>query len=85
MKELFACCTGLNFGRLVCFLGFVYEPVFFSSKLDLCEGGSILPIFKSDIKISLYHISCFISVCPFVALSEAECAENLHIVLSSPY
>ena len=40
------------------------------SKLDLCEGGIVWkPIFKSDIKIDVYHISCFISVCPFIALS----------------
>ena len=56
------------------------------SKLDLCEGGSFSPmIFKSDIELSVYHISCFISVCPFVALLKATCAEHLHIVLSSPY
>ena len=56
------------------------------SKLDLCEGGSFSPtIFKNDIEISVYHISCFISVCPFDALSKARFAENLHIVLSNPY
>ena len=37
----------------------------------------------SDIKLSVYHLSCFISVCPFVALSKATFAETLHIVLSS--
>ena len=42
------------------------------SKLDLCEGGSFSPtIFKSDIEVNVYHISCFIFVCPFVALSKA--------------
>ena len=35
--------------------------------------------------LSVYHISSFISVCPFVALSKAKCAENVHIVLSCPY
>ena len=51
-----------------------------------CEGGSVSKqIFKSDIKISVYHVSCFISVCPFGALSKAKFAENVHIVLSSPY
>ena len=55
------------------------------SKLDLCEGGSFLPtIFKSDIEPSVYHILCFISVCPFVALSKAKSAENVQFVLSSP-
>ena len=56
------------------------------SKLDLCEGGSFsTTILKSDIKLSVYHISCFISVCPSVALSKAKFAENVYIVLSSPY
>ena len=27
-------------------------------------------IFESDIKLSVYHLWCFISVCPFVALSK---------------
>ena len=31
------------------------------------------------------HMLCFISVCPFVALSKAKFAESVHIVLSSPY
>ena len=31
-----------------------------------------------DIKLSVYHISCVISVCPFVALSNATFAEKLH-------
>ena len=64
-----------------------YTVVNFSiSKLDLCEGGSFShTILKSDIELSVYHISCFISVCPFVALSKATFAENSHIVLSSPY
>ena len=38
-----------------------------------------------DIELSVYHILRFKSVCPFVALSKAEFAENVHIVLSSPY
>ena len=42
-------------------------------------------IFKSDIELSVYHISCFISVCPFVGLSKATFADNLHTVLSSPH
>ena len=61
------------------------------SKLDLLWGRERLKnwktIFKSDItksKISVYHILCFISVCPFVALSKAKFAQNVHIVLSSP-
>ena len=56
------------------------------SKLDLCEGGSVwLAIFTSDIKLGVDHISCFIFVCPFAAVSKATVAENVHIVLSSPY
>ena len=50
-------------------------------KFDLCEGGSFSPTifkFKSDMKLSVYHISCFISVCPFVAVSKAKFAKNLH-------
>ena len=55
-------------------------------KLDLCEGGSFSPtIFKSEIELSVYHSSCFISVCPFVTLLTAKLAENLHILLSGPY
>ena len=41
--------------------------------------------FGNDIKISVYHMSCFIYVCPFVALSKAKFAENVHSVLCSPY
>ena len=56
------------------------------SKLDVCEGGSFSStICKSGIKLSISHISCFISVGSFVALSKAKFAENVHIVLSSPY
>ena len=56
------------------------------SKLDLCEGGSFSPaIFNSDIQLSVFLISCFIYVCPFVAVLKATYAENLHIVLSSRY
>ena len=56
------------------------------SKLDLCKGGSLSPmICKSDIKLSISHISCFISVCPFVASSNTKFAKHLHIVLSSPH
>ena len=36
------------------------------SKLDLCEGGSFsTAIFESDMQLSLYSCSCFISVTPF--------------------
>ena len=57
-----------------------------NSELDLCDGGSLSPtIFISDTKLSVYHISCFISVCPFVALSKAKFAKNVQIILSSPY
>ena len=53
------------------------------SKLDLCDDGSFsLTIFKATLSLSVYHISCSISVCPFVALSTAKFAENVHIVLS---
>ena len=40
------------------------------SKLDLCEGGSFSPpaIFKSDIELSVYHISCYY-ICLFVRSS----------------
>ena len=42
------------------------------SKLDLCEGGSFSPtIFNSDIELSVFPISCFMSECPLVALSKA--------------
>ena len=52
------------------------------SKLDLCEGGSIWPtIFKSDITtFRVLYLFVHSSL-----LSEAKLAENLHIVLSSPY
>ena len=40
------------------------------SKLDLFKGGSFSPtICKSDIKLSISHISCFISLCQSVRLS----------------
>ena len=48
-------------------------------------GASHLRSSKSDTELSVYHISCFISFCPFVALSKATFAENLDIVLSRPY
>ena len=51
------------------------------SKLDLCEGESL--IFNSDIQLSVYSFSCFISV--FVALLKATYADNLNIVLSCRY
>ena len=39
---------------------------------DLCEGGSFsTAMFSSDIQLSVYSFSCFISVCPFVALLKA--------------
>ena len=54
------------------------------SKLDLCEGGRFSPtIFNSNIELNVSPISCFIYVCPFVALSKATYAENSHIVWSS--
>ena len=37
-------------------------------------------IFNSDIQLSVYSFSCFISVCPFVALLKATYAKNLRIV-----
>ena len=37
-------------------------------------------IFNSDIQLSVYFFSCFISVCPFVALLKATYAEKSHIV-----
>ena len=43
------------------------------------------PIFNSDIQLSVYSFSCFTSVCPFVALLKAACAENSHIVFSCRY
>ena len=50
------------------------------------EGGSFSPtIFNSDIELSVFPISCFMSVCPFVDLSKATFAENSHIVLFSRY
>ena len=42
-------------------------------------------IYKNAIKLSAYHILCFISDCPFVALSKAKFAEKLHTVLSRPH
>ena len=45
---------------------------FVFSKLDLCDAGSFsTPTFNSDIQQSVYSFSCFISVCPFVALLKA--------------
>ena len=53
------------------------------SKLDLCEGGNLsTAIFNSDFQLNVNSISCFISVCPFVAFLKATYAENSHIVLS---
>ena len=50
---------------------------------DISASFSLLPsCFR---QISVYHVSCFISVCPFIALSKARFAENLHILLLSPY
>ena len=58
-----------------------------TSKLDLCEGGSFSPtIFKSDIKLSVYHISCLIIICLSVhRFVDGKFAENVHIVLSGPH
>ena len=49
--------------------------------------GAYIPLrsSKSDIELSVFHISCFISVRPFVDLSKATFAEKSHLVLSSPY
>ena len=50
------------------------------SKPDFCEGGSFSSaIFNSDIQLSVYSLSCLISVCPPVALLTATYAENWHI------
>ena len=47
------------------------------------EGGILsTAIFNSDIQPSDDSLSCFLSVCPFVALLKATYAENSHIVLS---
>ena len=52
------------------------------SNLDHCKGGIFsTAIFNSDIKLSVYSFSCFISVYPFVALLKAMYAENAYIVL----
>ena len=52
-----------------------------TSKPYLCEGGSLSPtILNSEIELSVFSISYFISVCPFVAMSKAMYAENSHIV-----
>ena len=38
-------------------------------KLNLCKGGSFSAvIFNSDIELSFFSFSCFVSVCLFVAL-----------------
>ena len=56
------------------------------SKLDLCEGGTFsTAIFYSDIHLSVYFFSCFISACPFVDLLKETYVGNSHIVLSSRY
>ena len=51
------------------------------------EGSFSTAIFNSDIQLSFFSLSfsCFISVCPFVALLKATYVENSHIVLSTPY
>ena len=55
-------------------------------KLDLCEGGKFsTAVGNSDIQLSVYSFSCFISVCPFVAFLKATYAEHSHIVLSCRY
>ena len=52
------------------------------SKLDLCGGGSFsTAIFNSDIQLSIYTCSCFISVCPFVALLKETFTDISHVVL----
>ena len=54
--------------------------------LEIYEGGSFsTAIFNSDIQLSFFSFSCFISVCPFVALLKATYAENMHIALSCRY
>ena len=55
------------------------------SKFDLSEGGSFsILLFNSDIQLTVFSCSCFMSVCPFVALLKAKFAEHLHTVLSCP-
>ena len=54
-------------------------------KLPPSQRSSLEMILKSNIEISVFHISCFISVCPFVYLSKEKFAENSHVVLSSLY
>ena len=57
------------------------------SKLDLPrEGAFHLRSSTSDTERSVFPISSFISVCPFVTLPKATYAENSHhIILSSRY
>ena len=53
---------------------------FWFPKLDLCEGGSCSPtICNSDMQLSVSPTSCFISVCPFVALLKATYAKNVGV------
>ena len=46
------------------------------------EGIFSTAIFNSDIELSVYSFSCFVSVCPFVASLKATDDKNSHIVLS---
>ena len=40
---------------------------------------------ETSVEISVYTMFRVLYVCPFVALSKAKFAENVHIVLSGPY
>ena len=61
------CCVVLCWHSCVVFHCLRNSDSFWLSKLDLCEGGSFSPtIFNSDIELSVFPISCFISVCCFV-------------------
>ena len=47
------------------------------SQLDLCEGRSFsTAIFNTGIQLRVVSFSCFISVCPFIALLKATYAEH---------
>ena len=50
-------------------------------RTNIYKTRNVVNLFKSDIiKLNVYHISCFISVCPFVALSKAKFAENFYFI-----
>ena len=63
-----------------------FRHIFDHFQTQSLRGRSFLTaIFNSDIQLSVYSFSCFISVCRFVALLKATYAENPHIVLSCRY